>query len=484
MPPLANDNPALRQAWHPVALSSELTDTPMRVMLLGEEWVVSRAGDGLLAFPNACPHRGAPLSEGKIIDGCLQCPYHGWTYAPDGTCVDVPAIAEKSSIPRRAHRPTPAGLTERYGIVWLAPEPPLTDLIELPEWDDPDFSFVNGGTTDWIAGAAHMVDNFLDLAHFPFTHLGTFGVASDRVVLPYEVERDGWRVHVNADHIAQSADPTVDEPEPRQQRFVYVAPFMVVLRLEYERSGDKLAILFGIQPVDATTSRLYRWNVRNTLAGSRRDPDAQAAQDALVIHEDRDLLQRMTNKAMPVDLVDELHTKADRCTVELRRVLSDFVAAASAPAAVAAPIPTIEVPMAKPLAGIHHVAICVDDLDVALAFYTGVLGTLGVEQVWRPDTLPNPGAWLQIGEQQVHLLAGPDRAPGTFQHFAIEVDDLRDIRDHLAPHGMELEGHQVVDEYGLQAFIKDPCGNVIEFYHRQWPLADEVLDAFGLRSLT
>jgi glyoxylase I family protein len=140
-------------------------------------------------------------------------------------------------------------------------------------------------------------------------------------------------------------------------------------------------------------------------------------------------------------------------------------------------MPPLEPP--APFAGIHHIAICVDDLDAALAFYTGVLD---LEQIWRPDTLPNPGAWLQIGAQQIHLLSGDDRAPTTFQHFAIAVDDLRATRDRLREHGVELEGHQVIDEYGLQAFIRDPSGNVVEFYHQQWPMPAEVLSDFGLGS--
>ena len=196
-------------------------------------------------------------------------------------------------------------------------------------------------------------------------------------------------------------------------------------------------------------------------------------------HEDRDLLQRFASKAMPLDLADELHTKADRATIELRRALSDFVAAAASTNTVPS-IEETEMPRSEhvvPFGGIHHVAICVDDLDAALAFYIGVLD---LERTWRPDTLPNPGAWLQIGSQQIHLLSGDDRAPTTFQHFAIAVDDLRATRDRLREHSVELEGHQVIDEYGLQAFIRDPSGNVVELYHQQWPMPDEVLDAFGL----
>lgn len=114
----------------------------------------------------------------------------------------------------------------------------------------------------------------------------------------------------------------------------------------------------------------------------------------------------------------------------------------------------------RPLA-LHHVAICVDDLDVAIAFYTGVLG---LKLADRPSSLPNPGAWLDLGGQQVHLLAGDDRGPGTFAHFSMVVDSLDRVGEILAGDGIALEDRQVVEGYGEQAFVHDPAGNLVELY--------------------
>jgi glyoxylase I family protein len=127
--------------------------------------------------------------------------------------------------------------------------------------------------------------------------------------------------------------------------------------------------------------------------------------------------------------------------------------------------------MTLALAGIHHVAICVDDLDAALDFYVGKIGLTIAE---RPDSLPNPGAWLDLGRQQVHLLAGTDRGPGTFQHFSVAVDSLDVAGAALAEHGLALEDHQVVEGYGRQAFVRDPSGNLLELFEERWPLGPEV----------
>jgi catechol 2,3-dioxygenase-like lactoylglutathione lyase family enzyme len=126
--------------------------------------------------------------------------------------------------------------------------------------------------------------------------------------------------------------------------------------------------------------------------------------------------------------------------------------------------------MSLGLTNIHHVAICVDDLDAALDFYTRVIGLTRAD---RPDSLPNPGAWLDLGAQQVHLLAGTARAPGTFQHFSVSVDSLDAVAEQLAPHGIVLEDLQVVEGYGRQAFIRDPAGNLLEMYEQRWPLDEE-----------
>jgi len=125
--------------------------------------------------------------------------------------------------------------------------------------------------------------------------------------------------------------------------------------------------------------------------------------------------------------------------------------------------------MSLELAGIHHVAICVDDLDVGLDFYIRVLGLRRAE---RPDSLPNPGAWLDMGDQQVHLLAGVDRGPGTFQHFSVSVVSLDDAEAALRELGVVLEDHQVVEGYGRQAFVRDPFDNLVELFERRWPLDD------------
>jgi len=71
--------------WWPVALSHELGKQPLACQLHDLPLVLFRAEDGTpAALPDRCPHRFAPLSAGKVRDGQIECPYHGWRFAADG----------------------------------------------------------------------------------------------------------------------------------------------------------------------------------------------------------------------------------------------------------------------------------------------------------------------------------------------------------------------------------------------------------------
>ena len=73
----------------------------------------------LVAAPDRCPHREAPLSPGHVVDGCLECCYHGWTFGAEGRCVRVPSAPDGVPIPPRSHlshRPRRRALRPRVAV--------------------------------------------------------------------------------------------------------------------------------------------------------------------------------------------------------------------------------------------------------------------------------------------------------------------------------------------------------------------------------
>jgi glyoxylase I family protein len=116
---------------------------------------------------------------------------------------------------------------------------------------------------------------------------------------------------------------------------------------------------------------------------------------------------------------------------------------------------------------LHHASLVVSDTATSLVFYCDVLG---MPQTDRPD-LGFPGAWLQLGEQQIHLLEleNPDPATGRPEHggrdrhIALSVPDLEPVLEQLDKNGVAY----TLSKSGRKAlFCRDPDGNALEILQR------------------
>jgi glyoxylase I family protein len=114
--------------------------------------------------------------------------------------------------------------------------------------------------------------------------------------------------------------------------------------------------------------------------------------------------------------------------------------------------------MVQPL-GIHHVAINVSDAARSIEFYTEVLG--GRLRDDRPD-FGIPGAWIDLGAQQLHLIELP-LPTDAGQHLAVLVEDLRSAVAELRGRGLEVDDAAQVGA-DLQTFVRDPDGNLVELH--------------------
>lgn len=124
--------------------------------------------------------------------------------------------------------------------------------------------------------------------------------------------------------------------------------------------------------------------------------------------------------------------------------------------------------MSVKISGLLHSSVLVRNIDVALEFYSGVLGLIASDA--RPD-LGYPGAWLLIGEQQYHLMELPNPDPregraahgGRDRHTAFSVSDIDTLAGCLenakVPYTMSKSGRRAL-------FCRDPDGNALEFIER------------------
>ncbi|MBV9134041.1 MAG: Rieske 2Fe-2S domain-containing protein [Chloroflexi bacterium] len=166
----------MREYWVPALLSRELPSRdsdPVRVMLLGEKLIAFRDTNGAVGLiQNHCPHRGASLFFGRNEESGLRCVYHGWKFAHDGTCVDMPNEPAESDF-RTKVKAVAYPTQERGGIVWAylgprATPPPLPDLEAnmLPEGQRVAQAVLR--ECNWLQA----LEGDIDTSHLGFLHHG------------------------------------------------------------------------------------------------------------------------------------------------------------------------------------------------------------------------------------------------------------------------------------------------------------------------
>ena len=275
---LTNVDPALRRGWHPVCRSTALTGEWSPVELLGEVWPVRRT------------ERGAEVRD---------------------------AFAA----------------TDHLGLVWIAPDEPVADLLDAPEAADP--SYVSGWLDDaeLRTAAGLMLDNQLDASHFPYVHVGTFGNGAQPELPDYVVEPAPGGFTASVAHAFINVnDPAVADgtrPAEQQRRVSYrfALPMQLQLRIEHLQTGQHTVILFGLQPARLDRTVFFTRVLRDDLPGY---PQASAARtmaqtlqfEARVVAEDVRLQNSFTIPGLPLDQKLEMPVRADRSGIELRRQLA------------------------------------------------------------------------------------------------------------------------------------------------------------------
>jgi vanillate O-demethylase monooxygenase subunit len=178
-----------------------------------------------------------------------------------------------------------------------------------------------------------MMDNFLDTAHFPFVHPATIGLPDDTGVEAAAIEHPDLGLVVHYEHDFDiRMDPGVERGDRRlrQRRrleYLYAAPFAMKLRIDELDTGRTSLIVLFARPAGPEGCVLYVLVLHSGKASEAEMADA-LAYELVILGENLALQERFADVALPLGLTVECHTKADRVTVELRRVPAGFMKAA------------------------------------------------------------------------------------------------------------------------------------------------------------
>ena len=165
----------LRNRWWCIGPSALVADKVVGLTRLGAKLVAWRDAAGKVnLIDDQCPHRGAPLSLGRLRDGRLSCRYHGVEVAGDGTVTAVPAYPECPYVGKRMVRAYPVvehfqGLWAWFGADETVPPVPLVFPEEFTSAEWTGFPV----SATWQTNYQYVWDNVIDIMHPEFLHKDT-----------------------------------------------------------------------------------------------------------------------------------------------------------------------------------------------------------------------------------------------------------------------------------------------------------------------
>lgn len=285
---------AMRRFWHPVLRAADLPAGELRgVTLLEEPIVLARLNGQIVALQDLCRHFQAQLSLGEIahipgVGECVMCPYHGWSYAASGQCVQIPQLGSGRQLPTDARVPRYQA-AERYGLIWVClDESPKSPIPNLPTLEDP--TFMTGPLRTypaWRAAAPRVIMAALDDTHGPWVHGGLVGDRCHPGPPEHRVRREGHCLIVDI-RMLQPPNATIREQgdAPSLQEVILRTtvgiPNLIHFMIQARGSQKRTQIWQAVCPVKYNETVTFWGSARNyDLDQPAFDPDFEGLQDTL-----------------------------------------------------------------------------------------------------------------------------------------------------------------------------------------------------------
>jgi len=236
-----------KNAWYVACMPDEIDAKPLGRKIAGEAMVFYRGPEGKAAgLEDFCPHRGAPLSLGSVVEATLVCGYHGLQMGCDGKAIAMPGQRVRGFPAIRAYP-----VIEHYGFVWVWPgDAARADPAQLQHLDwaeSPEWAY-GGGLYHVNCDYRLMIDNLMDLTHEKYVHATSIGQAEldeaapktvtegDTVITSRHMENitapPFWRMALRGNHLAD------DVPVDRWQICRFTPPSHVLIEVGVAHAGN------------------------------------------------------------------------------------------------------------------------------------------------------------------------------------------------------------------------------------------------------
>ncbi len=291
----------------------------MPVQIAGERLVLFRDGEGRArGLLDRCPHRGVKLSLGRAVDGCVECPFHGWRFAGDGSNRRVPW---DPAAKREGLGATAVPVHEGGGLLWVytapgesAPEPPMIPEILL----EPRVR-VMAAVLEWDVHWTRAMENMLDWPHLPFVHRRTIGAGMK--VGPASV----MEVHMEERPWGCNSTITIDgERQPGGLDYRYPN----AMELQIPAKNRLMRLFVACVPIDEGRTRMVSLTARDFLKTRLLDWTFRLA-NRRIAGEDRAIVESSCPQEIP-PAGDERSVRTDRLTLHFRKLYYDRLRGSSA----------------------------------------------------------------------------------------------------------------------------------------------------------
>lgn len=288
-------------------------------IIAGERVVLFRDGTGaLVGLIDRCPHRGVALSLGKLADGIVQCPFHGWRFDgtganvhvpwnPDAKCENLGALA----VPVR----------ESGGFVWAytgfapASEPALSESLAEPG------VVLCGQAMRWNVHWTRAMENMLDSPHLPFVHKGSIGRGLAKLV------GNGGRMDVSWQPVDYGARiENVVAGRPSTARLDYRFPN--AMELFIDPPGRRFRMIAVCLPESDTHTLMCIYTLRDFARARLFDPLFRWS-NRRIANEDQAVLESSQPLAVPA-AGTEKSVRTDAPTLAFRKLYFEQLAGSNA----------------------------------------------------------------------------------------------------------------------------------------------------------